>query len=70
MASTLARMERDGLVERVPDPHDRRRSLVHLTPRAARSKTSSSRPHRRATPRPPPASPPPSWRRSSPRRPR
>jgi DNA-binding MarR family transcriptional regulator len=34
MASTLARMERDGLVERVPDPHDRRRSLVHLTPRA------------------------------------
>jgi DNA-binding MarR family transcriptional regulator len=34
MASTLARMERDGLVERVPDPHDRRRSLVHLTRRA------------------------------------
>jgi DNA-binding MarR family transcriptional regulator len=34
MASTLARMERDGLVERVPDPQDKRRSLVLLTPRA------------------------------------
>ena len=34
MANTLARMERDGLVERVPDPGDKRRSLVMLTPRA------------------------------------
>lgn len=34
MASTLARMERDGLIKRVPDPSDRRRSLVMLTPRA------------------------------------
>lgn len=34
MAGTLARMERDGLIERVPDPGDRRRSLVLLTPRA------------------------------------
>ena len=34
MANTLARMERDGLVERVPDPRDGRRSRVHLTPRA------------------------------------
>lgn len=34
MANTLARMERDGLVTRVPDPADRRRSLVMLTPRA------------------------------------
>ena len=34
MANTLARMERDGLITRSPDPHDRRRSLVRLTPRA------------------------------------
>lgn len=34
MANTLARMERDGLVERVPDPDDRRRSLVLLTDHA------------------------------------
>ena len=34
MAATLARMQRDGLVERVPDPRDGRRSLVLLTPRA------------------------------------
>jgi DNA-binding MarR family transcriptional regulator len=34
MANTLKRMERDGLVERVPDPDDRRRARVHLTPRA------------------------------------
>jgi DNA-binding MarR family transcriptional regulator len=32
MANTLARMERDGLITRVPDPGDRRRSLVILTP--------------------------------------
>lgn len=31
MARTLARMERDGLVERHPDPRDARRSLVCLT---------------------------------------
>lgn len=34
MANTLARMERDGLITRSPDPHDRRRSLVMLTPLA------------------------------------
>jgi len=34
MANTLARMERDDLITRVPDPSDRRRSLVRLTPRA------------------------------------
>lgn len=34
MANTLARMERDGLIKRVPDRNDRRRSLVMLTPRA------------------------------------
>ena len=34
MANTLARMQRDGLVDRVPDPADGRRSLVMLTQRA------------------------------------
>lgn len=34
MANTLARMERDGLIDRTPDPADGRRILVHLTPRA------------------------------------
>lgn len=34
MAHTLKRMDRDGLVERTPDPADRRRSLVTLTERA------------------------------------
>ena len=33
MANTLKRMERDGLIERVPDPEDRRQARVHLTPR-------------------------------------
>ena len=36
MAMTLKRMERDGLVERVPDPSDRRQALVLLTERAHR----------------------------------
>jgi DNA-binding MarR family transcriptional regulator len=31
MANTLKRMERDGLMERVPDPGDRRQARVHLT---------------------------------------
>lgn len=31
MANTLARMERDGLVSRTPDPNDRRSALVRLT---------------------------------------
>ena len=30
MANTLARMERDGLIARTPDPADRRSSLVSL----------------------------------------
>ena len=34
MAATLARMERDGLVERRPHPDDGRSSLVRLTSRA------------------------------------
>jgi DNA-binding MarR family transcriptional regulator len=32
MANTLARMERDGLVVREPDPNDRRSNLMRLTP--------------------------------------
>ena len=32
MAQALARMERDGMVERTPDLADRRSSLVRLTP--------------------------------------
>ncbi len=34
MAATLARMERDGLIERRPDPLDGRSSLIRLTPAA------------------------------------
>ena len=32
MAQMLSRMERDGLIERSPDPSDRRASLIALTP--------------------------------------
>jgi MarR family transcriptional regulator for hemolysin len=32
MANTLSRMERDGLIERTPDPDDRRSALVRLSP--------------------------------------
>lgn len=34
MANTLQRMERDGLVHRVPDPQDRRQAKVLLSDRA------------------------------------
>lgn len=34
MAQLLARMERDGLIMREPDPNDRRSSLISLTPEA------------------------------------
>ncbi|WP_239161419.1 MarR family winged helix-turn-helix transcriptional regulator [Acrocarpospora phusangensis] len=34
MAHTLQRMERDELIQRVPDPADRRRALIMLTDRA------------------------------------
>ena len=34
MANTLQRMQRDGLVQCVPDPDDGRRMRVHLTERA------------------------------------
>lgn len=37
MAATLGRMERDGLIERVPHPDDRRSTLICLAP-AARAK--------------------------------
>lgn len=33
MANTLARMERDGLIERSPDPNDKRSALVRLSER-------------------------------------
>jgi MarR family transcriptional regulator for hemolysin len=36
MAQLLARMERDGLIRRVPDPSDRRSSLIMLTEKAER----------------------------------
>jgi DNA-binding MarR family transcriptional regulator len=36
MANTLARMERDGLITRTPDPTDQRRALVRLTEHARR----------------------------------
>lgn len=42
MAQLLARMERDGLVERVPDPDDGRSRLVLLTP-ACRKRMHASR---------------------------
>lgn len=32
MAATLSRMERDGLIERRPDPEDKRSALIFLTP--------------------------------------
>lgn len=32
MAATLARMERDGIIGRQPDPHDKRVALFSLTP--------------------------------------
>jgi hypothetical protein len=34
MAHTLDRMERDELIKRKPAPEDKRRALIHLTPRA------------------------------------
>lgn len=34
MAATLSRMERDGLIERRPDPQDKRSALIVLTPTA------------------------------------
>ena len=34
MAQLLARMERDGLVVRTPDPHDGRSSVINLTSQA------------------------------------
>ena len=34
MANTLRRMERDGLIRRLPDPSDGRRAVVMLTKRA------------------------------------
>ena len=34
MTHLLARMERDGLIRRSPNPHDKRSSLIFLTPSA------------------------------------
>ncbi|HEY0121290.1 MAG TPA: MarR family transcriptional regulator [Rhizobium sp.] len=42
MAQMLARMERDGLIRRAPDPRDGRSSLVSLT-EAARAKLPAAR---------------------------
>jgi MarR family transcriptional regulator, transcriptional regulator for hemolysin len=42
MAQMLARMERDGIVRREPDPTDRRSSLISLT-RQARSRLPAGR---------------------------
>jgi DNA-binding MarR family transcriptional regulator len=39
MAHTLQRMERDGLIQRTPDPADRRRALITLTDRARQIET-------------------------------
>jgi len=36
MAQLLNRMERDGLIERVPDPNDKRSRLISLTSAASR----------------------------------
>jgi MarR family transcriptional regulator, transcriptional regulator for hemolysin len=32
MAATLSRMERDGIIERTPDPNDKRSAIVKFTP--------------------------------------
>ena len=40
MANTLDRMERDDLIKRKPDPKDKRRSTIHLTPRASAMRAS------------------------------
>lgn len=37
MAALLARMDRDGLVARIPHPSDKRASLVSLTPKAKKA---------------------------------
>jgi DNA-binding MarR family transcriptional regulator len=37
MTSTVEAMERDGLVERRPDPHDRRATIVSMTDAGRRS---------------------------------
>ncbi len=41
MAQLLARMERDGLIERTPDPNDGRSSLISLSPLALRNSASA-----------------------------
>lgn len=41
MAATLARMERDGLIRRTPDPADRRSALISLTPQGRRRATAA-----------------------------
>ena len=41
MAQLLDRMERDGLIQRVPDPQDGRRRLISLTPAAAGQMTAA-----------------------------
>jgi len=43
MAVTLRRMERDGIVQRTPDPDHGRRSLVKLTPRGPQAERSDLR---------------------------
>lgn len=36
LTGVLARMERDGLIQRARDPEDQRRSVVEVTPRGAK----------------------------------
>jgi DNA-binding MarR family transcriptional regulator len=51
MAQTVGELEADGLVKRRPDPYDRRRALVELTP-AGRDTLEEDRGRRVGWPRP------------------
>ncbi|NOX34389.1 MAG: MarR family transcriptional regulator [Deltaproteobacteria bacterium] len=43
MTGLLDRMERDGLVERKPDPNDRRANRIHLTKKGVNAEVSATR---------------------------
>ena len=51
LAHTLRRMQRDGLIRRVPDPTDRRAERIHLTPRARTLEEALTRSARRVNER-------------------